>query len=231
MTEVSSPLVSPAHNDVRVRVVLVDDHQLIRGGLRLAFGASEDFEIVGEASRAADALMVIDRVAPDVVVTDVRLPDGDGITLTARLRAEHPGMGIVVLTMYVGDDQMLAALEAGASGFVGKDVPAEDVVAAARHAANNPSSFTARGLAGAMQRRMNTPAGPTLSPREREVLDLLVDGFAILQIGRRLYIGESTVKTHVGHIYTKLGVGNRAQLVRAAVRLGLVDSGKKNEEE
>lgn len=123
------------------------------------------------------------------------LPDGDGIRLTSRLRAEHPGMGIVVLTMYVGDNQMFAAIEAGAYGLVGKDVPAEDVVAAARHGADNPSAFTARDLAGAIRRRRNTAPGPKLSPREREVLDLLVDGFAVLQIGRRLYIDESTVKT------------------------------------
>jgi len=115
-----------------------------------------------------------------------------------------------------------AALDAGASGFVGKDAPAEEVVAAARHAAANPRAFTASDLAAAMQRRMSAPAGPRLSPREKEVLDLLVDGLAIAQIARRLFISESTAKTHVANIYEKLGAGNRAQAVMAAVRLGLV---------
>jgi DNA-binding NarL/FixJ family response regulator len=206
--------------------VLVDDHQLIREGLRRAFDRAGDIEVVGEAASIAEALSALERLKPDVLVTDVRLPDGDGIALTTQVRSGNPTMGIVVLTMYAGDDQVFAALDAGASGFVGKDAPAEEVVAAARHAAANPRAFTARDLAGAMQRRMSAPAGPKLSPREREVLDLLVDGLAIAQIARRLYISESTAKTHVANIYEKLGAGNRAQAVMAAVRLGLVDDVK-----
>ena len=210
-----------------LRVVLVDDHQLIREGLRRAFDRAGDIEVVGEAGSVAEAHAMLERLRPDVLVTDVRLPDGDGISLTTQVRAGNPGMGIVVLTMYAGDDQVFAALDAGASGFVGKDAPAEDVVAAARHAAANPRAFTAQDLAGAMQRRMSAPAGPKLSPREREVLDLLVDGLAIAQIARRLYISESTAKTHVANIYEKLGAGNRAQAVMAAVRLGLVNDERK----
>jgi DNA-binding NarL/FixJ family response regulator len=211
-----------------LRVVLVDDHQLIREGLRRAFDRAGDIDVVGEAGSVAEALDALDRLRPDVLVTDVRLPDGDGIGLTTQVRTNNPSMGIVVLTMYAGDDQVFAALDAGASGFVGKDAPAEEVVAAARHAAANPRAFTARDLAGAMQRRMSAPAGPKLSPREREVLDLLVDGLAIAQIARRLYISESTAKTHVANIYEKLGAGNRAQAVMAAVRLGLVSDEKSN---
>ena len=205
-----------------LRVVLVDDHQLIREGLRRAFDKAGDIEVVGEAGTLAEAIEAVQKLEPDVLVTDVRLPDGDGIALTTQARAASATMGIVVLTMYAGDDQVFAALDAGASGFVGKDAPAEEVVAAARHAAANPRAFTARDLAGAMQRRMSAPAGPRLSPREREVLDLLVDGLAIAQIARRLFISESTAKTHVANIYEKLGAGNRAQAVMAAVRLGLV---------
>ena len=210
-----------------LRVVLVDDHQLIREGLRRAFDRAGDIEVVGEAASVAEALDTLDRLRPDVLVTDVRLPDGDGIGLTTQVRQGNPQMGIVVLTMYAGDDQVFAALDAGASGFVGKDAPAEEVIAAARHAAANPRHFTARDLAGAMQRRMSAPAGPKLSPREKEVLDLLVDGLAIAQIARRLYISESTAKTHVANIYEKLGAGNRAQAVMAAVRLGLVGDEKR----
>jgi DNA-binding NarL/FixJ family response regulator len=206
----------------RLRIALVDDHQLIRGGLRLAFARAGDLDVVGEAGSIAEALTLVNRLTPDVLVTDVRLPDGDGITLTSKVRADHPDMGIVVLTMYAGDDQMFAALNAGASGFVGKEAPADDVVAAARHAAANPRAFSARDLAAATQRRMKAPAGPKLSHREREVLDLLVDGLAITPIARRLYIAESTAKSHVAHIYHKLGASNRAQAVMAAVRLGMV---------
>jgi DNA-binding NarL/FixJ family response regulator len=205
-----------------IRVVLVDDHQLIRVGLRKAFDMAGDIEVVGEAGSIAEALSAVERLRPDVLVTDVRLPDGDGISLTSKVRAKHPTMGIVVLTMYAGDDQVFAALNAGASGFVGKDAPAEDVVAAARHAADSPGAFSARDLAGAMQRRMNAPAGHRLSERELEVLALLVDGLSISQMARKLFIAESTTKTHVTHIYDKIGASNRAQAVMAAVRLGLV---------
>lgn len=205
-----------------LRVVLVDDHQLIREGLRRAFDRAGDIEVVGEAGSVAEAVEALERLNPDVLVTDVRLPDGDGIALTTRARAHNPSMGIVVLTMYAGDEQLFAALDAGASGFVGKDAPAEEVVAAARHAAASPRAFSARDLPAALQRKMSAPVGPRLSPREKEVLDLLVDGLAIAQIARRLFISESTAKTHVANIYEKLGAGNRAQAVMAAVRLGLV---------
>lgn len=210
--------------DRRLRVLLVDDHQLIREGLRRAFDRAGDLEVVGEADSVASAIENLTALQPDILVTDVRLPDGDGITLTASARSANPRLGIVVLTMYAGDDKVLAALEAGASGFVGKDAPVEEVIAAARHAAATPSAFTARDLAGVMRRKATAPVGPQLSPREREVLGLLVDGLAIAQIARRLYISESTAKTHVSKIYEKLGAGNRAQAVMAAVRLGLVPS-------
>jgi DNA-binding NarL/FixJ family response regulator len=222
MSDVTARLTRPA-GPARTRIVLVDDHQLIRAGLRRAFDSVGDIEVIGEAGSIAEARQLLDRLEPDVLVTDIRLPDGDGIALTAQIRAEHPGMGIVVLTMYAGDEQVFAALDAGASGFVGKDVPADDVVAAVRHAAASPHAFTARDLAAALQRRLTDPPGPKLSPREREVLDLLVDGLVVSQIGRRLYISPATVKTHVTKIYDKLGAGNRAQAVMAAVRLGLVD--------
>lgn len=206
----------------RISVLLVDDHQLIREGLRRAFDRAGDLEVVGEAGSVAEATEALARLTPDVLVTDVSLPDGDGISLVSRSRAATPDLGIVVLTMHAGDDRLFAALDAGASAFVGKDSPAEDVVSAARLAAANPRAFTARDLAEALQRRMHAPAGPRLSPREREVLDLLVDGLAISQIARRLFISESTAKTHVANIYEKLGAGNRAQAVMAAVRLGFV---------
>lgn len=205
-----------------ISVLLVDDHELIRQGLRRAFEQAEGIQVVGEAGTVASALREYAMLQPDVVVIDVRLPDGNGHDLTKKLRGEREDVGLVVLTMYPGDEQLFNALDSGASAFVAKDSPAEQVVSAARHAAATPNSFSAADLAGAMRRRSEEPSGPQLSPREGEVLQLLVDGMSVSQISRRLYISESTTKTHISKIYTKLGAANRAQAVMAAVRSGLV---------
>src|SRR5918993_1647714 len=153
-------------------VLLVDDHELIRQGLARAFERTPDFTVAGEAGSVSDGVTLAGRLQPDVVVTDVRLPDGTGLDLVRQLRSNKPELGIVVLTMYAGDEQLFGALEAGASAFVSKDSPSEDVLAAARHASVSPRSFAAADLAGAMQRRLS-PSGPQLSNRETEVLHLL----------------------------------------------------------
>jgi DNA-binding NarL/FixJ family response regulator len=206
-----------------IKVLLVDDHQLIREGLRRAFDRSSDFEVVGEAGSIADAFLKLTALRPDVVIFDVRLPDGSGLDAVRSAREANPELGIVILTMYAGDDQLFGALDAGASAFVPKDAPADDVVVAARHAASSPRSFTAPDLAEAMRRRMS-PSGPQLSPREKEVLDLLAEGLGVSQISRRLYISDSTTKTHISKLYEKLGAGNRAQAIMAALRLGLIEA-------
>lgn len=206
-----------------IRVLLVDDHELIREGLRRAFERSGDFEVVGEAGSVEEAHRLLASQSPDVVIFDVRLPDGSGLDATRAVREAHPSLGIVVLTMYAGDDQLFGALDAGASAFVPKDAPADDVVVAARHAASSPRSFTAPDLADAMRRRMS-PTGPQLSPREREVLDLLAEGLGVAQISRRLYISDSTTKTHISKLYEKLGAGNRAQAIMAALKQGLIEA-------
>lgn len=204
-------------------VLLVDDHELIRQGLRRAFERDPDFEVVGEAGSVAEALAVIRATGPQVVIMDVRLPDGNGLDAVKKLRAAGETMGIVILTMYAGDDQLFGALEAGASSFVNKDAPAEEVLAAARHAAASPASFSAADLADAMRRKM-TPSGPALSPREKEVLKLLYDGLAVSGIAKKLFISESTTKTHISKVYEKLGAANRVQAVRAALDMGLISS-------
>jgi DNA-binding NarL/FixJ family response regulator len=206
---------------VSISIVLVDDHELIRQGLRRAFERTGDFTVVGEAGSVADALRVIAEHTPNVVIFDVRLPDGSGLDAARKVREGNPTMGIVVLTMYAGDDQLFGALEAGASAFVPKDAPADDVIAAARHAAVSPRAFTANDLAGAMQRRLS-PTGPQLSPREREVLGLLAEGLGVAAISKQLFISESTTKTHISKVYEKLGAGNRAQALMTAMRLGLI---------
>ena len=203
-------------------VLLIDDHELIRNGLRHAFERDPDFEIVGEASSVAEALASVSTLSPDVLILDVRLPDGNGLETVRRLRAAGETMGIVILTMYTGDDQLLGALEAGASGFVAKDAPVGEVLAAARHAAATPQAFTASELADAMRRRLSPPTGPQLSPRERQVLQLLADGKAVAGIAAELYISASTAKTHVAKLYEKLGASNRAQALMIALRMGLL---------
>ncbi|HET8971211.1 MAG TPA: response regulator transcription factor [Candidatus Nanopelagicales bacterium] len=208
-----------------ISVLLVDDHELIRQGLRRAFDRDGDFTVVGEAGDLAQARRLLAQHTPDVVILDVRLPDGNGLEATRKIRADHPELGIVILTMYAGDDQLFQALEAGASAFVPKHSPSEDVVAAARHAASSPRAFTAADMAEAMARRLS-PSGPQLSPREREVLELLADGLGVAQISRKLFISESTTKTHISKLYEKLGAGNRAQALMTALRLGLLKRGQ-----
>jgi DNA-binding NarL/FixJ family response regulator len=204
-----------------VTVLLVDDHSLIREGLRRAFERTDDVEVVGEAAGVDEALALDRALRPDVAVVDINLGDGSGIELVRRLRAAHPRMGLVVCTMYEGDEHLLGALEAGASGFVLKSAPVEDVIAAARQAASAPTSFTANDLAGAMRRRMLGPQ-VRLTPRENEILQHLADGVSVAVLAQRLYISQSTAKTHMSKLYDKLGAQNRTQAIMSAVRLGLV---------
>ncbi len=203
------------------RVLLVDDHELIRQGLAGAFSHADGFEVAGQAGTVAEGLAAARDLSPDVVVTDVRLPDGSGLDVVRTLRAESREVGLVVLTMYAGDEQLFAAMDAGASAFVGKDAPTTTVISAARQAAVAPLTFACTGLAEAMVRRMSSGA-PRLSDRERQVLDLLAEGHGVSAIAGRLYLSESTAKSHIGRIYDKLGAANRAQALVTAMRLGLI---------
>jgi DNA-binding NarL/FixJ family response regulator len=207
--------------DQPTRVLLVDDHDLIRQGLAYAFERQEDFCVAGQAGSVGEGLRRFEELSPDVVITDVRLPDGSGLDLVRTLRGNGHDTGIVVLTMYAGDEQLFAALEAGASAFVAKDAPADEVVAAARHALVSPRSFTAADLAEAMRRRMS-PQGPQLTQRESEVLSLLARGFSVSAIARAIFVSDSTAKTHISKIYEKLGASNRADAIMKAVRSGLL---------
>ena len=204
-------------------VMLVDDHALIRQGLRRAFEQTEDLEVVAEASSVPEALALDRAHQPQVAVVDVNLGEGSGIDLVRTLRGERPAMGLVVLTMYDEDEHLFAALEAGASAFVLKSAPSDDVVAAARASASAPTSFTASDLAGAMRRRMQRPT-VSLTPREQEILELLAAGMSVAQVSAKLYISASTAKTHMAKLYDKLDATNRTQAVMAAVRLGLISA-------
>ncbi len=206
-----------------ITVLLVDDHELIREGLRRALERESDVEVVAEAASVAEGIAMGRKCDPTVSIVDLRLPDGNGLEVVRALREQSADMGIVVLTMYAGDNQLFDALDAGASAFVPKSAPAEEIVAAARHAASAPRSFTSADLANAMKRR-TSPQGPQLSPREREVLQLLADGMGVSQISRQLFISDSTTKTHISKLYDKLGAGNRAQALMTALRLGLLSA-------
>jgi DNA-binding NarL/FixJ family response regulator len=202
-------------------VLLIDDHDLIRQGLRGAFERDGAFEVVGEAGDCARGVALAVGTRPDVVVVDVNLPDGNGLDLARRLRAELPGVGIVVLTMYEDDEHLFGALEAQASAFVAKSAPTDEVLSAAKHAASAPHAFTAADLAGAMRRRIN-PTRPRLSEREQQVLELLAEGLTVSVLAKRLYISESTAKSYVSKLYEKLGANNRSGALVEAVRLGLL---------
>ena len=205
------------------RVLLVDDHELIRDGLSGVFSAQEDMEVVGAAKTVAEAFVLYEAHEPDVIVTDLQLPDGTGLDVVRRVRKESDKVGLVVLTMHAGDDQIFAAMEAGASAFVGKDAPSTEVVKAARHATVSPRSFLCAGLAQAMMRRVSGES-TRLSEREHDVLVLLAEGLSSAEIAPRLHLSESTVKSHVARIYQKLGAVNRAQALVTAMRIGLLSS-------
>ena len=210
-----------------IDVALVDDHTVVRQAVAAMLGAEDGLRVVAEAGSLAEGRAVVDqmldapRADPVVLVIDVTMPDGSGLALVRQARSRSAEVGIVVLTMHNDDSTLLEALDAGASALVRKSEPVEEVVTAVKRAAESPASFSARGLAEAMRRGQSTPQ-TTLTERETEVLRLLVEGDSVSQVGKKLFMSPSTVKTHITKIYDKLGAHNRASAVIAAVRLGLV---------
>ena len=165
-----------------ISILLVDDHQLIREGLRRAFERTTDCQVVAEAASVGEGLAQQDHHHAKVVITDLRLPDGSGLDLVRVLRKSEPDLGLVVLTMYPSDEQLFLAIDAGASAFLAKDLPSDEVVRVARGAAFSPRSFTTLNLDSALARKDSAPQ-PRLSPRERHVLKLLAAGDTVGQIG------------------------------------------------
>jgi DNA-binding NarL/FixJ family response regulator len=205
------------------RVVIVDDHNLVREGIARLIDTEPDLAVVGQASSLAGGQVLVANGGADVLVVDVSMPDGSGLGLARSARATHPALGIVVLTMHDDDGTLLEALDAGASALVLKSSSADEVLEAIRHAAAAPDAFTATGLAAALRRRTReASARPTLTPREIEVLMRLVGGDSVPLVARQLFMSESTVKTHIGKVYEKLGAHNRASAIMAAIRLGFV---------
>jgi DNA-binding NarL/FixJ family response regulator len=207
---------------MNIRLVVVDEHALIRLGLTRLLAGIADIDLVGEAGTVADAMAVVEETRPTVVVFDAPLPDGDGWKLARTLRAADPTLGLVLLSSVGDDATMCRALDEGLSAYVAKDAQPGAVLAAVRHAARAPRSFNAVGLAAALARRRASSG--LLSQRERQVLSLMRDGISLPGIAERLSVSEATVKTYVARLYTKLRVKNRSQALMAAVNQGLLDS-------
>ena len=217
-----------------IRVVLVDDQQLVRTGLAMVVGAADDLRVVGQASNGAEALDVVAATPADVVLMDVRMPVMDGVEATRRLVQRHPeGPRVVILTTFDLDEYAYAALRAGASGFLLKDAPAEDVLSAVRAVHSGDAvlspAFTRR-LLDRVGRQLPGPAGrpdplARLTDRERGVLLEIATGETTAQIAARMFLSEATVKTHVGRVLGKLGLRDRVQAVVLAYECGLVRPG------
>jgi len=216
----------------RLRLLLVDDQAMFREGLRLLLGQQPDFEIVGEAGDGLAALESVRRIAPDVVLMDLRMPNLGGAEATRRIKAEAPAVKVIVLTTFEEDEEVFSALRAGAAGFLLKDSPSEKLCEAIRFAARGETwlqpSVAAKLVAefGRLAPRPAPSANGTLpeplSAREREVLRCLADGMSNKEIGRRLSISEGTVKNHMSQVLGKLQVLDRTQAALRARELGLL---------
>jgi NarL family two-component system response regulator LiaR len=207
-----------------IRVLLVDDHQVVRQGLRAFLQLQPDVEIVGEAGGGEAAVAAAAEARPDVVLMDLVMPEGDGVVAIRALTAAAPGVRVVVLSSFADDERIFAAMQAGAAGYLLKDVD-PDALADAIREVHRGRPVLHPDVAARLMRRVADPAGPAtepLTPREREVLGLVVEGYANKQIARRLLITEKTVKTHVSSILQKLGVPDRTAAAVLAIRQGLV---------
>jgi DNA-binding NarL/FixJ family response regulator len=208
-----------------LRVVVADDQAAVREGLVTLLDLLDDVSVVGAAADGEHALALVDEHRPDVVLMDLRMPGVDGATATRRVRSEAPETKVVVLTTYSDDASILDALDAGALGYLTKDAGRAEI-ARALHAAAAGQSVLDPGVASrllATARESAAPAEPAegLTARETEVLGLLAAGLDNLAIARRLYVSEATVKTHINHVFAKIGATTRAQAVRYAHRRGL----------
>ena len=205
----------------RIRVLVVDDHPVVRSGLVGMLDAEPDLEIVGEAGDGEEALVRVAALRPDVVLMDLRMPRLDGAGATARIVAEHPGSRVLVLTTYDTDADIVRAVEAGATGYLLKDTPRAQLLEAVRSAARG-ETVLAPSVAGRLLTRLRTPATEALTPREVQVLAGVSRGLTNAEIGRELFIGEATVKTHLLRAFAKLGVDDRTRAVTVAMELGLL---------
>jgi DNA-binding NarL/FixJ family response regulator len=220
--------------DRPVRVLLADDQPLLRTGFRMVLGSEADLDIVGEAGDGAEAVDLARRLLPDVVLMDIRMPRLDGVGATKAIVATRLPVRVLILTTFDLDEYVVGALRAGASGFLAKDVPAEDLVAAIRTVAAGEAVVAPRILKRLLDRFADSLPDPdataprelsVLTDREREVLVQVARGLSNAEIAQELSVSETTIKTHVGHVLTKLGLRDRVQAVVLAYESGLVRPG------
>ena len=203
-----------------IRLLLADDHPVVRDGLRGVFADDPDFEVVGEAANGAEAVARVERLGADVVLMDLRMPELGGVEAIRRLRETAPSVRVLVLTTYDTDSDVLPAIEAGATGYLLKDAPREELIRAVR-AAFMGESVLSPAVARRLMGQVRKPPPESLSQRELKVLQLIADGATNREAAAKLLVSETTIKTHLLHIYGKLGVRDRAAAVGEAYRRGL----------
>jgi DNA-binding NarL/FixJ family response regulator len=204
-----------------LRVMIVDDHPIVREGLRGMLAAEPGLEVAGEAASGDEAVALVPRVRPDVVLMDLRMPGGDGVSAIERL---GPGHRVLVLTTFEDDADIVRAVRSGAAGYLLKDASRADLAAAIREVAAGRTvlSPSVSARLSAASAASEAPAPPVLSAREAEVLALVAEGLTNAEIGRRLFIGQATVKTHLLRVFTKLGVSDRTAAVMTALEHGIL---------
>jgi DNA-binding NarL/FixJ family response regulator len=206
-----------------IRVFLMDDHEVVRRGVAALLSAEDDIEIVGEAGTAADALARIPAARPHVAVLDVRLPDGDGVTVCREIRSQMPDLACLMLTSFDDEDALFDAVMAGAAGYVLKQIHGSDLVGAVRTVATGQSLLdprsTARMLHRLRTRQEKKDPLQGLTDQERHILELIGEGLTNRQIGERLFLAEKTVKNYISNIFAKLGMSRRTQAAALAAQL------------
>ena len=205
----------------RVRVLVVDDHPVVRVGVQGMLATQDQFDVVGEAADGEEAIRKVGSLEPDVVLMDLRMPGLDGVEATKRIRTLHPHTQVLVLTTYDTDDDILRAVEAGAVGYLLKDAPRDELFRGVEAAARG-ESLLARAVVSRLLGRIRAPQGEPLSPREIEVLGLVAEGMPNKAVARTLSISETMVETHLAHIFTKLDVDDRTAAVTVALNRGII---------
>ena len=212
---------APGQAEGVIRLVIADDHPVVRDGLSGMFTADPGFEVLGEAGDGAEAVRLAQALSPDLILMDLRMPGMDGVTAIAELAKRGSAARVLVLTTYDTDNLVVQAIEAGATGYLLKDAPRAELLRAVRAAARGQAVLSP-SVASALMSRVREPAEEALSQRELEVLELVAAGTINREAAARLFISEATVKTHLLHIYAKLGVSDRAAAVAEAFKRGLL---------
>ena len=204
-----------------IRLLIVDDHPVVRDGLSGIFAGDPDFEVVGQAANGVEAVTQAQELKADVVLMDLRMPGMGGVEAIKQLRTRTPSAHVIVLTTYDADSEVLSAIEAGATGYLLKDAPRDELIRAVR-AAHRGESVLSPSVAGRLMGRARRPATDAISPRELEVIKLIAGGANNREAAAKLFVSEATIKTHLVHVFEKLGVRDRAAAVSEAYKRHLI---------